>query len=112
MSEAADHFNALRIRGVSTAAAAIQAGISAGYGEYLEGLRRRETFGGGDDGSAPKFAHHEACVAALIAAGGYDRLSEKLTPAGHVACLPLIKFKGPQEEESIRSNVACSGEAA
>jgi hypothetical protein len=93
MSEAADRFHALRARGVSTAAAAVQAGISAGYGEYLEGLRRRETLGGGDDGSAPKFAHHDRCVAALIAAGGYDRLSEKLTPAGHVACLPLIRFK-------------------
>jgi len=97
MSEAADHFQVLRSRGVSTAAAAVQAGISAGYGEYLEGLRRRETLGGGDDGSAPKFAHHEACVAALITAGGYDRLSEKLTPAGHVACLPLIRFKVPED---------------
>lgn len=101
MSEAADHFQALRSRGVSTAAAAVQAGISAGYGEYLEGLRRRETLGGGggDDGSAPKFARHEACVAALIAAGGYDRLSEKLTPAGHVACLPLIKFKAVEADQ-------------
>ena len=110
MSEAADHFQALRSRGIGTAAAAVQAGISVGYGEYLEGLRRRETFGGGDDGSAPKFAHHDRCVAALIAAGGYDRLSEKLTPAGHVACLPLIKFKRSQDEESIRSKVECSGE--
>ena len=97
MSEAADRFQALRSRGVSTAAAAAQAGISAGYGEYLEGLRRRETLGGGDDGSAPKFARHDACVAALIAAGGYDSLSEKLTPSGHIACLPLIKFKVPEE---------------
>jgi hypothetical protein len=93
MSAAADHFYALRARGIATAAAAVQAGISSGYGEYLEGLRRRETFGGGDDETAPKFAHHDRCVAALIAAGGYDRLSEKLTPGGHVACLPLIKFK-------------------
>ena len=93
MSAASEHFYALRARGVATAAAAAQAGISGGYGEYLEGLRRRETFGGGDDETAPKFAHHDRCIAALIAAGGYDRLSEKLTPGGRVACLPLIRFK-------------------
>ncbi len=96
MSDASDHFYALRARGVGTAAAAAQAGISGGYGEYLEGLRRRETIGGGDDETAPKFAHHDRCVAALIAAGGYDSLSEKQTPGGHIACLPLIKFQ-PKE---------------
>lgn len=96
MSAATDDFYALRGRGVATGEAARRAGISGGYAEYLEGLRRRETVGGGDDETAPKFARHEACVAALIAVGGYDRLSEKLTPGGHVACLPLIKFK-PEE---------------
>jgi hypothetical protein len=96
MSAAMDHFNALRSRGVPTAKAAEQAGISGGYGEYLEGLRRRETVGGGDDGTAPKFAHHDRCVAALVAAGGYDRLSDKLTPGGHIACLPLIRFEKPE----------------
>lgn len=95
MSAASEHFYALRAKGVATAAAALRAGISGGYGEYLEGLRRRETLGGGDDGSAPKFAHHERCVAALIAVGGYDSLSERLTPGGHVACLPLIRFRAP-----------------
>jgi hypothetical protein len=100
MSAASDHFYALRDRGVATAAAALQAGISGGYGEYLEGLRRRETVGGGEDGTQPKFAHHERCVATLIAAGGYDALSEKLTPGGHIACLPLIKFKAPVEEDA------------
>jgi hypothetical protein len=96
MSAAADHFYALRARGIATTAAALQAGISGSYGEYLEGLRRRETLGGGGDETAPKFAHHDRCVAALIAAGGYDRLSEKLTPGGHVACLPLIKFNAKE----------------
>ncbi len=96
MSAATDHFYALRARGIATAAASVQAGISGGYGEYLEGLRRRETFGGGGDETAPKFAHHDRCVAALIAAGGYDRLSERLTPNGHVACLPLIKFNAKE----------------
>jgi hypothetical protein len=95
MSAASDHFYSLRAKGVGTAAAALRAGISGGYGEYLEGLRRRETYGGGDDGTAPKFAHHERCVAALIAAGGYDQLSERLVPGGHIACLPLIRFKPP-----------------
>lgn len=99
MSAASDHFCALRDRGVATSEAAVRAGISPGYGEYLESLRRRETFGGGDDGTAPKFAHHDRCVAALIAAGGYDRLSERLTPGGHVACLPLIKFQIPEGVE-------------
>ncbi len=96
MSAASDHFNALRAKGMTTAAAAVRAGISGGYGEYLEGLRRREIVGGGDDGSAPKFAHHDRCVAALIAAGGYDALSEKLMAGGHIACLPLIRFRAPE----------------
>lgn len=99
MSAASDDFYTLRERGVPTGQAAQRAGISGGYAEYLEGLRRRETVGGGDDGSAPKFAHHDRCVAALIAVGGYDRLSEKLTPGGHVACLPLIKFKTAEVAE-------------
>lgn len=93
MSAASDHFYDLRAQGVGTIAAAFRAGISSGYGEYLEGLRRRETVGNGEDDTTPKFARHDECVAALIAAGGYDRLSERFTPNGHVACLPLIKFK-------------------
>jgi hypothetical protein len=92
MSAASDHFYDLRSQGVGTIAAAFRAGISSGYGEYLEGLRRRELVGNGADDTTPKFARHEECAAALIAAGGYDRLSERLMPGGHVACLPLIKF--------------------
>lgn len=97
MSAASDHFHDLRGQGVGTIAAALRAGISPGYGEYLEGLRRREIVGNGEDDTTPKFARHEQCVAALVAAGGYDRLSERLTPGGHVACLPLIKFE-PEED--------------
>ncbi len=96
MSAASDRFHALRTRGVRTVEAAAGAGISLGYGEYLDGLRRRETVGGGDDETRPKFAHHDRCVAALIAAGGYDGLSERRTPSGHIACLPLIRFKRPE----------------
>lgn len=93
MSAASDHFYDLRAQGVGTSAAAFRAGISTGYGEYLEGLRRRELVGNGVDETTPRFARHEECAAALIAAGGYDRLSERFTPGGHVACLPLIKFQ-------------------
>lgn len=93
MSAASEHFCDLRQQGIALPAAALRAGISLGYGEYLDGLRRRETVGGGDDGTTPKFARHDACVAALVAAGGYARLSERFTPGGHVVCLPLIPYR-------------------
>ena len=41
----------------------------------------------------PDEANEGAHVAALIAAGGYSRLSEKMTRQGHVVCLPLVPFE-------------------
>lgn len=48
--------------------------------------------GSGEDKSQVQQDLDDALVASLVSAGGYPRLSEKLTRQGHVVCLPLIPY--------------------
>jgi hypothetical protein len=84
----------LRAEGVSKDVAARQAGVTTRYAYSLEHVHRQTQSITNADSSCPRFAHDDRCVAALIAAGGYARLSERPTVGGHVACLPLLPFEG------------------
>jgi hypothetical protein len=42
-----------------------------------------------------RFYNEDDYVESLVAAGGFDRLSERLTRTGHVVCLPVIRFRPP-----------------
>jgi hypothetical protein len=61
---------------------------------YKLGARRGfdEPLSGGSDETVPKFAHHDRCIAALEANGGYLSLSERRTARGHVISLPLVRL--------------------
>lgn len=84
-----DRFELARDAGLPVSAAAAEAGISISFADYVEMLRNRE------NGRRPLYEptnNDDALVAALVAAGGYARLSERETREGHVACLPLVQF--------------------
>ena len=48
---------------------------------------------GGEDKSLPCPDRDDAYVAALVARGGFPRLSEREGRTGRIACLPLIPFE-------------------
>jgi len=84
-----DLFDLWRDAGLSVEAAAQSAGISLKFAKHRENLRNREA---GRVVFEPS-NRDDALVDALLARGGYPRLSEKMGRLGHVACLPLIPFE-------------------
>jgi hypothetical protein len=85
-----DRYEIARDEGLSVKAATEIAGIAPSFADYVEMLRNRE------NGRRPLYEpvnRDEALVAALQAAGGFSRLSERPTRQGHVVCLPLIPYE-------------------
>ncbi len=79
----------LRDRGMSRADAAEAAGIAIGYAATLDS----QTDGVESLAIMPAPQDDDAYVDALVALGGFPRLSERLGRLGHVACLPLVPFE-------------------
>lgn len=84
-------YAALRQSGTSPARAQVQLRLAASDGERLERLFRARTTRGVGDSQLPRFARHEAHVAACMAEGGFWALSERRVGKGMViVCLPMI----------------------
>jgi hypothetical protein len=66
----------LRHGGCPPGAARAQLGLTASVATRLERLFQRKP-GGGPDPMRPRFARHEAHVAAVMAHGGYRNLPER-----------------------------------
>lgn len=78
----------LRDRGMSRADAATAAGIAIGYAATLDS----QTDGVESLAIMPTPLDDAAYVDALVALGGFPRLSERLGRLGHTVCLPLLQF--------------------
>lgn len=86
-----DRYEIARDAGLSRHDAARNAGISLAFADHVENLRNREA---GSTVNVNEPMHRDdALVSALVAAGGYPRLSERLHRTGHVVCLPLVPFE-------------------
>ncbi|WP_304165728.1 hypothetical protein [Phenylobacterium aquaticum] len=84
-------YAALRQSGTSPARARLQLKLAAPDGERLERLFRARTTRGVGDSQLPRFARHEAHVAACRAQGGFWALSERRIGRDlSVVCLPLM----------------------
>lgn len=84
-------YAALRQSGTSPARARAQLKLNAVDGERLEQLFRVRTARGLGDSQLPRFARHEAHVAACMAEGGFWALSERRIGRDLVVvCLPMI----------------------
>lgn len=84
-------YAALRQSGTSPLRARTQLGLEDWQGRRFEKLFRTRTGRGVGDSQLPKFARHEAHVAAVLAAGGFWAFSERrLGRDGVSVCLPMI----------------------
>lgn len=88
-------YAALRQTGTSPARAKLQLRLEARDAERMERLFRARAARGLGDSQLPKFARHEAHVAAVMAEGGFWSFSERrLGKDISVICLPLVGPKG------------------
>ncbi len=84
-------YAALRQSGTSPLRARTQLGLEDWQARRFEKQFRARTARGGGDSQLPKFARHEAHVAAVLAAGGFWAFSERRIGRGGAAvCLPMI----------------------
>ena len=84
-------YAALRQSGTSPSRARTQLGLEAWQARRFERLLRSRTARGAGDSQLPKFARHEAHVAAALAAGGFWAFSERRFGRDGVAvCRPMI----------------------
>ena len=84
-------YAALRQSGTSPLRARTQLGLEDWRPRRLEKLFQARTSRGRGDSQLPKFARHDAHVAAVLAAGGFWAFSERRIGRDGVAvCLPMI----------------------
>ena len=84
-------YAALRQSGTCPARARLQLRLGPAAGRRLERLFRSRTARGAGDSQLPKFARHEAHVAAVMAQGGFWAFSERrIGKDGVAVCLPLV----------------------
>lgn len=84
-------YAALRQSGTSPLRARTQLGLEDWRARRLEKLFQARTSRGRGDSQLPKFARHDAHVAAVLAAGGFWAFSERRIGRDGVAvCLPMI----------------------
>lgn len=84
-------YAALRQTGTSLARATAELGLSAATARRFERVFRARAARGEGDSQIPKFARHDAHVAAVMAQGGFCAFSERrLAGEGMSVCLPLI----------------------
>lgn len=84
-------YAALRQSGTPPEQARAQLGLAADSARRFEALFRKRAARGEGDRQRPKFARHEAHVAAVRAAGGFWSLSERrIGKDGVAVCLPMI----------------------
>jgi len=87
----AQDYAALRQTGTQAARARVELELSQTVAEGMERLLQIRTARGAGDKQLPRFARHDAHVAAAMRAGGFWAFSEKrLGKHGFAACLPLI----------------------
>lgn len=83
-------YAALRQTGTSPARARVELDLEPAAGKRLEIAFRKLQARGVGDSQLPKFARHEAHVAAVLEQGGFCAFSERrLGPDGVAICLPL-----------------------
>lgn len=84
-------YAALRQTGTSPARARLLLGLESDPARRFEALFRKRAARGAGDRQLPKFARHEAHVAAVLAAGGFWAFSERrIGKDGAAVCLPMI----------------------
>ncbi len=84
-------YAALRQSGTSPGRARTQLGLEGWQARRFETLFRKRTARGAGDSQLPKFARHDAHVAAVLAAGGFWAFSERrIGRDGAAVCLPMI----------------------
>lgn len=89
-------YAALRQTGTSPARAKLQLRLAQTDAERMERLFRARAARGVGDSQLPKFARHEAHVAAVMAQGGFWAFSERRIGKDlSVICFPLV---GPEGE--------------
>lgn len=77
--------------GTSLARARAELGLGSDVARRFEKAFRARTARGGGDAQQPRFARHDAHVAAVMAEGGFCAFSERrLAGEGVSVCLPLI----------------------
>lgn len=83
-------YAALRQTGTSPARAREELGLPVGQARRLEAGFKTKALRGQGDAQLPKFARHEAHVAAVMNEGGFCAFSERrLGKDGAAVCLPL-----------------------
>lgn len=84
-------YAALRQSGTSPARARAQLNLEESQARRFEKLFRSRTARGAGDTQLPKFARHDAHVAAVLEAGGFWAFSERrIGRDGAAVCLPMI----------------------
>jgi hypothetical protein len=84
-------YAALRQTGTSLARATAELGLSAATARRFERVFRARAARGAGDPQLPKFARHDAHVAAVMAQGGFCAFSERRLPGGGTGVsLPLL----------------------
>lgn len=85
------HYEALRQTGTSPARARVLLGLRDADAGRLERVFHKRAARGAGDRQLPKFARHEAHVAACMAHGGFWAFSERrVGPGLYAVCLPMI----------------------
>lgn len=84
-------YAALRQTGTSLARATAELGLSPSAAKRFERAFRARAARGDGDSQRPRFARHDAHVAAVMSQGGFCAFSERrLAGDGMSVCLPLI----------------------
>lgn len=87
-TSAKHRYRDLRDLGMTRERAARTAGIAISYAATLDSQADGRPLN-----EPVAISNDDALVDALVAAGGYPRLSERLHRTGHVVCLPLVPFE-------------------
>lgn len=91
------NYAALRQSGTQAARVRVELGLDDLSAWRMEKAFRHRADRGVGDVQLPKFARHEAHVAAVMAQGGFCAFSERRLGRSHVAvCLPLIRPGSPR----------------
>lgn len=81
----------LRQTGTQARRAQTELGLGEAEARRFEALFRKRAARGAGDPQLPKFARHDAHVAAVMAQGGFWAFSERrLGKTGMAVCLPMI----------------------
>lgn len=87
-------YAALRQTGTSPVRAQVELGLTAGQARRMEKAFRVKNASGVGDIQLPRFARHDAHVAAAMREGGFCAFSERRVGKDGVAvCLPLTRPK-------------------